>query len=275
MDRTFDTDGHVSLYVELGSGGVDVRTHDRDQVVVSVDGDDAEDTTVERRGDRIVVIGPQRRAGFFGGGRELDLQVSVTVPEGTDLTTKLGSADLVTTGPLGQVALKSGSGDIRLETANSEVQVETGSGDVSLGIVAGDLRTKSGSGDVAVQELGGSGSIATGSGDVEVHHASSDVHVKTGSGNLRVHHPEGDVSLATASGDLTVDLMGTGQLAAKNVSGDIRVGVPGGVPVWTDVSTLTGSVRSNLAGAGQPADGQEFLELRAKTVSGDIVLEQR
>jgi DUF4097 and DUF4098 domain-containing protein YvlB len=90
-----------------------------------------------------------------------------------------------------------------------------------------------------------------------------------------VHNPEGDVSLSTASGDLTVDLMGTGQLAAKNVSGDIRVGVPGGVPVWTDISTLSGSVRSNLAGAGQPEEGQEFLELRAKTVSGDIVLEQR
>lgn len=275
MNRTFDTAGHVSLHVEIGSGEVDVRTHDRDQVVVRVDGADAEDTTVEQRGERIVVIGPQRRAGFLGGGRELDLQVSVTVPDGTDLTTKLGSADLVTTGPLGLAALKSGSGDIRLEIANSEVQIETGSGDVSLGVVAGDLRAKSGSGDVAVQELGGSGSISTGSGDVEVHHASSDVHVKTGSGNLRIHHPEGDVSLTTASGDLTVDLMGTGQLAAKNVSGDIRVGVPGGVPVWTDVSTLNGSVRSNLAGAGQPAEGQEFLELRAKTVSGDIVLEQR
>jgi DUF4097 and DUF4098 domain-containing protein YvlB len=273
MDRTFDTTGHVSLYVELGSGDVVVRTHDRDQVVVRVHGDDADETTVEQRGDKIVVIGPQRRGGFFTGDRGLDVQV--TVPEGTDLTTKLGSADLVAGGPLGAAALRSGSGDIRLETAGSEVQVESGSGDVTLGAVGGDLRAKAGSGDVTLQELGGSGTISTGSGDVEVHRASGDVHVKTGSGNLRVHHPEGDVSLSTASGDLTVDLMGTGQLAAKNVSGDIRVGVPGGVPVWTDISTLSGSVRSNLAGAGQPAEGQEFLELRAKTVSGDIVLEQR
>ena len=273
MDRTFETTGHVSLYVELGSGDVEVRTHDQDQVVVEVHGDDADETTVEQRGDRIVVIGPQHRGGFFSSSRGLD--VHVTVPHGTDLATKLGSADLVTTGALGLASLKSGSGDIRLETAGSEVQVESGSGDVTLGAVAGDLRCKAGSGDVAVQELGGAGSVSTGSGDVEVHHASGDVHVKTGSGNLRVHRPEGDVSLSTASGDLIVDLMGAGQLAAKNVSGDIRVGVPGGVPVWTDISTLSGSVRSNLAGTGQPAEGQEFLELRAKTVSGDIVLEQR
>jgi hypothetical protein len=273
MDRTFDTTGHVSLYVEIGSGDVVVQTHAEDRVLIRVDGEDADDTTVEQRGDKIVVIGPQRRGGFFSGNRGLD--VHATVPDGTDLTTKLGSADLVASGGLGVAALKSGSGDIRMETANSEVQIESGSGDVSLGVVGGDLRTKAGSGDVSVRELGGSGTISTGSGDVDVHHASGDVHVKTGSGNLRVHNPEGDVALSTASGDLTVDVMGTGQLAAKNVSGDIRVGVPDGVPVWTDISTLSGSVRSNLSGAGQPEEGQEFLELRAKTVSGDIVLEKR
>jgi hypothetical protein len=53
------------------------------------------------------------------------------------------------------------------------------------------------------------------------------------------------------------------------------VGIPSGVPVWTDVSTLTGSVTSNLVGAGEPAEGQPYVELRAKTVSGDVRLEQR
>ena len=55
----------------------------------------------------------------------------------------------------------------------------------------------------------------------------------------------------------------------------MRVGVPAGLPVWTDVSTVTGSVSSDLEGAGQPADGEPFLALRARTVSGDIYLEQR
>lgn len=273
MEQTFQTTGHISLYVEIGSGHVDVRATEHDQVVVRVDGEDADDVTIEQRGDRVVVIGPQRRSGFFGSSHGLD--VHVALPQDSDVVTKLGSADLVVSGPIGTASLKSGSGSVRIETANSDVQVESGSGDVTLGLVAGALRAKAGSGDITVQELGGAASVSTGSGDVEVDHASGDVQVKTGSGNLRVRRPEGDVALSTASGDLTVDLMGAGQLAAKNVSGDIRVGVPGGVPVWTDVTTLSGSVRSNLAGAGQPAEGQEFLELRAKTVSGDIFLEQR
>ena len=44
--------------------------------------------------------------------------------------------------------------------------------------------------------------------------------------------------------------------------------------MWTDISSVTGSVRSNLQGAGQPAEGQDYIELRAKTVSGDVYLEQ-
>jgi DUF4097 and DUF4098 domain-containing protein YvlB len=68
--------------------------------------------------------------------------------------------------------------------------------------------------------------------------------------------------------------MRRGQLTAKNVSGDIRVGVPAGVPVWTDITSLTGSVRSNLEGVGEPEEGQDFIELRARTVSGDVHLEQ-
>ena len=61
---------------------------------------------------------------------------------------------------------------------------------------------------------------------------------------------------------------------AKGASGDVRVGIPSGLPVWTDLSTVSGSIRSSLEGAGQPAEGQDHVELRAKTVSGDIVLTQ-
>jgi hypothetical protein len=37
---------------------------------------------------------------------------------------------------------------------------------------------------------------------------------------------------------------------------------------------MTGSVRSDLEGAGEPAEGQDFIEVRAKTISGDVFLEQ-
>ena len=78
--------------------------------------------------------------------------------------------------------------------------------------------------------------------------------------------------MATGSGDFLIDLARRGRLTAKGASGDVVVGIPAGMPVWTDLSTVSGSIRSSLEGAGQPAEGEDHVELRAKTVSGDIVL---
>ena len=52
----------------------------------------------------------------------------------------------------------------------------------------------------------------------------------------------------------------------------MRIGIPAGTPVWADINTVTGSVRSNIESVGAPQEGQDHIELQARTVSGDIVL---
>ena len=272
MHNTFDTPEPVQLYVEVGSGDLVARAEEVAETTVDVSGKQADDVVVEQRGTEIVVLAKQQRGGFFGGSG--DLSVRVTMPSDSKLTTKLGSADLRATGRLGGAMLRSGSGDLDLEAVHGEVLVESGSGDVAIGEVAGPLEVKTGSGDVTLQKLHGPGRVSTGSGDVAIGSADESVQVRSGSGDLRLREAQDDVSCNTASGDLVVEVMHRGQLTAKNVSGDIRVGIPGGVPVWTDVSSVTGSVRSDLEGAGEPADGQDYIELRARTVSGDVYLQQ-
>ena len=272
MQKTFSTPNPVSLYVEIGSGGVTLHTDDTAETAVDVNGKNAETVLVEQRGDEIVVMARQSRGGFFGSGNDLDVHVSL--PHSSRVTTKLGSADLRVMGRIGQGMVRSGSGDVDIEDADADLVVETGSGDVQVERVAGELRIKSGSGDVSVARVDGSATISTGSGDVTVETSGGSLQVKSGSGDLRVRDALQDVALSTASGDLLVDRMQRGQLAAKNVSGDITVGIPTGVPVWTDITSMTGTVRSNLEGAGEPDEGQEYIELRAKTVSGDVYLEQ-
>ena len=272
MQKTFSTPNPVSLYVEVGSGGVTLHTDETDQTSVDVNGRNEDAVIVEQRGDEIVVIARQGRSGFFGSSGDLDVHVSL--PHFSRVTTKLGSADLRAMGRLGQSMIRTGSGDVMIEDVDGDLAVESGSGDLEVERITGDLRVKSGSGDVAVQRVAGDASIATGSGDVELETAGGSVEVKSGSGDLRVRDAQRDVALSTASGDLLVDRMNRGQLAAKNVSGDITVGIPAGIPVWTDITSMTGSVRSDLKGAGEPDEGQDYIELRARTVSGDVHLEQ-
>jgi len=238
-----------------------------------VSGPGADDVDVDQRGSEISVIARQGRNGFLGTS-SVDLTIRATVPLDSRLTTKLGSADVRTEGRLGETVLRSGSGSIQAEELGAASRIATGSGDVAVGFAAAALQVKSGSGDVSVEQLDGPAQVSTGSGDVHVVAARDTVSVKSGSGGLRVREALGDVSMSTASGDLAVGVMHRGQLTARNASGDITVGIPAGVPVWTDISSISGMVRSNLNGAGEPGEGQEFLELRVQTVSGDVHLHQ-
>jgi DUF4097 and DUF4098 domain-containing protein YvlB len=271
-EHFFETHGPVDLQVETGKGTVTITCTDTTETRIVVEGRDAEETRVEQHGARIEVIAPRNRGGFFGGDAEL--HVSAVVPTASNLAAKTGSADVTVEGDAGSIAVKSGSGDVQIATAQGASLVETGSGDIRVDHAQAELRVKSGSGDVSVGRGDGAVAVSTGSGDVEIGTSQSAAVVKTGSGDLRVRESHDDVTLATGSGDFVIDHVHRGRLSAKGASGDIRVGIPAGLPVWTDLSTVSGSIRSSLEGAGQPAEGQDHVELRAKTVSGDIVLTQ-
>jgi len=98
--------------------------------------------------------------------------------------------------------------------------------------------------------------------------------VKTGSGDLKVASANADISLATGSGDLEIGAVRRGRVNVKGASSDVRIGIPAGTPVWADINTVTGSVRSNLESVGAPKEGQDHVELQARTVSGDIFLSE-
>jgi DUF4097 and DUF4098 domain-containing protein YvlB len=271
MNKTYDTPDPVALYVELGAGRLDVEATDTSETTVEVTGPRADEFTVERHGRHLAVIAPKGR--FFGIGTD-DHTVRVVVPTGSDLATKTGSADTGTTGSLGVVKLKTGSGDVELERVEGPVVVDSGSGDVRCHEAAAEVRIKSGSGDVDLGDVRGTTGISTGSGDVVIGVVHERTVIKSGSGDLELKHSQSDVSLTTASGDVVIGHAPRGKISAKNVSGDVRVGIPAGTPVWTDVNTVSGSVASNLQSAGKPADGQDYVELRASTVSGDVRLVQ-
>jgi DUF4097 and DUF4098 domain-containing protein YvlB len=271
MQQTFETPEPVALHVELGSGTITVEAADTGESRVEITGPRAEDFTVEHRGRHLVVVPPKGR--FFGLATDAHA-VRVVVPVASGLTTRTGSADTETTGTLGQVRMKSGSGDIDLERAEGPVAIDSGSGDIRCHEATAEVRIKSGSGDVDLGDVHGTIGISTGSGDVVIGVVHERTVVKTGSGDLELKRSESDVTLTTASGDLVIGHAPRGRISAKNVSGDVRVGIPAGTPVWTDVNSVSGSVTSNLASTGKPADGQDYVELRATTVSGDVRLVQ-
>ena len=268
----FSTTGPISLYVENGSGTVRVAAHDTAEATVDITGRDADDVMVTEDKGHLSVVAPKRRAGFFQG--DSALHMTITVPTASELMVKTGSADVTVEGSIGTSQVKSGSGEVTLEELGAPAQVETGSGDVRVDVAHAELRVKSGSGDVQVGRTESAVAVSTGSGDVRLGTSQGPAVVKTGSGDLRVVDATDDVSLSTGSGDLLVESARRGRFTVKGASGDIQIGIPAGVPVWTDINTVSGRIRSDLEGAGEPTAGADHIEVRAKTVSGDVVLTQ-
>jgi DUF4097 and DUF4098 domain-containing protein YvlB len=269
-EHHFETPQPVHLTAEIGKGALRIDAVETASTRVRVEGPDADHVEVEQDGDRIRVIGPRQRAGFFGSEHGLD--VTVTLPAGSDLHVRTGSAAITVTGSVAGGRLRSGSGDVEVDTATGPLAVETGSGDVRIEEAGAELTVKSGSGDLLVVEAGAAVSVSTGSGNVQVWTARGAVAAKTGSGDVVVREADADVSLTTGSGDLTVRTVRRGRVTVKGASGDVALGIPAGTPVWTDISTVSGDIRSGLRPAGKPEDGASHVEVRARTVSGDVVL---
>lgn len=277
LDLSFDTPEPIGLYVENGRGSVDVTASDTTETRVRITGDRAEEYDVRDLADgtddrRIAIIAPRRNAGMFG--REPQHDIVVEVPVGSGLNAKVGSSDVAAHGRFADTKVDSGSGDVSLDVVDGEADIKTGSGDVLAQHLAGDARVKSGSGDVVVRRCGPGLVVTTGSGDVRVDASSDELAIKTGSGDAEVGQVGGDTIFTAGSGDLVIREASPVRITAKTASGDIRIGVRAGTPVWTDIRTASGTLSSDLPRTGEPAPDQPYLEVRATTASGDVTLHQ-
>jgi DUF4097 and DUF4098 domain-containing protein YvlB len=259
---TFETPGPVLLRIatEVGTVTVDAAESARVEVDVeplksnSASRDAAAETRVElvERGGRyeVVVEAPKRWLTF---GRGASIAIRVTCPEDAQLEIRTATADVETRGRLARVEAQTATGDLRFE------------------LVSGDAILTTASGDVSVHEIGGAGKVKSASGDVQVGLGGGALSINSASGDVRVDRALAGVSVGSASGDIEIGACEAGEIRLQSVSGDVRVGVREGLRVWIDASSVSGSISSDLPPEdGPPAESTAALEIRARTVSGDV-----
>jgi DUF4097 and DUF4098 domain-containing protein YvlB len=262
MQRQFEVSGPAELDVRLASGEIDVDATLEGRVEIELIGYDdesralVEEARIDMHGAaKIVVDVPQRRGGFgFGAifGRQ-GVACRVRCPERSLLAARTKSAPVSVRGTLGGAKVSTASGDVELEQ------------------VAGDVSAKSASGDVSAREIMGSASVQTASGDVSVETVRGPLSVMTASGDVEVGAAYDDVSVNSVSGDQRHRAVLQGSVGAHSVSGDIEIGVRRGSRAWLDCNTVSGDTSSELELSSEPPESDgPLVEIRAKTVSGDI-----
>jgi DUF4097 and DUF4098 domain-containing protein YvlB len=270
MQKTFEVAGPVELEIKLNSGAIDVdATGDSGQVEVElIAHDEASQELIDngrvelqqhQQRPHLVIDLQQRRS---GGGFNLGslfgrsgISCRVRVPSSSSLTVRTKSADVAARGTL------------------SAATVATASGDVELDRVEGNVNVKSASADLRVREVTGGVNVQSASGDVEIDVVRGPVSVASASGDVTIREAYNDVNTNTVSGDQEHGAVLTGRLAANSVSGDVHIGVRRGSKVFLDCNTVSGDTSSELDVTSEaPAGDGPMLEIRAKTVSGDILI---
>lgn len=264
--NVFATPGHVRLRVSNASGSVRVEAWDEPSTEVELTAlrnDEVTraaiaEATVEarERGDRTEVVVEIAKKGGWGGllGRGPSVGVSVRCPRGADGEIHTASADVMTTGQFGGVSVKTASGDVSVDTV-------------------GSLSAVTASGDVGAQEIEGTGDVKTASGDVLVRVGHGPLTLNLVSGDVVVNEAKASLSVGTVSGDQEIGSIESGQVKLQSVSGDVKVGVRSGLRLWIDATSVSGSMTSELPmdeEAGANGSGDPEIELRARTVSGDV-----
>jgi DUF4097 and DUF4098 domain-containing protein YvlB len=273
--HTFPSPGPARLRVRIGHGRLVVMASDRDDVNVDVqpfdennrhDREHAEKTTVEQRGDRILVEAP---GDALRSRRAID--VRVTLPSGSHADIVVASADVIGGGRLGDVNVTTASGDIEFEQVAS-LEARSSSGDTACRRVDGRVTVTAASGDVVIGTAAGNGEFKTASGDLIVEEALGNIDARSASGDVIVSSLAGSADVRTASGGAHLRTVHAGTIAVNTTSGEIEVGVATGVAVWLDVESRSGELYTDLEDAAAPTGDQETVSIVARSVSGDITV---
>jgi len=261
MQKTFEVQGTTEVEIRLNAGDihVDPTLDGRVEVDLTAHDDEAQELVdaarVELQGNRVLVDVPQKRGGFsFGNlfGRQ-GITCRVRCPEGSLVSVRSRSADVSVRGAIGGLNVATASGDVDAERVNGGINVKSASGDVQIRVVTGGANVQSASGDVELGAVGGS------------------INVNTASGDVRINEADDNVNVNTVSGDQEHGAVMRGSVSAHSVSGDVHIGVRRGSKVYLDCTTVSGDTSSELEVSPQaPVTDGPLVEIRAKTVSGDI-----
>ena len=263
MQKTFEVQGPVELDVRLANGDIEVDPTADGRVEVELIAHDEEsqrlvdDARIELspHGNRptIVVEVPQKRGFSLNLFGRSGIECRIRCPHDSGLAIRTKSADVSARGTLGGL------------------NVATASGDIDIDRVSGGVNVKSASSDFSAREIGGGVSIQTASGDIDITVARGPINVTSVSGDISIGEAYDNVNANSVSGDQDHGAVMQGVVAAHSVSGDVTIAVRRGSKAFLDCTTVSGDTTSELERTSDaPAGDGPLVEIRAKTVSGDI-----
>lgn len=277
---TFQTPEPISVTIDVIIGDIRVSASDRADTVVEVrpaDLGSAEDVKVAERTEvtysrgKLVVKAPKPKGYRAGPVRGGSIDVTIELPEGSDVLAASAWAAFHSEGRLGEC---------RIETVNSDIQLDqTGKlrlvavrGGITVGRVAGDAEITNVSGEVRVAKVDGAAVIKNEHGDSTIGEVTGPLRISGTNGDFSVEQARGNVKAKTAHGSVRIGEIARGTVEITTAFGDIEFGIREGTAAKLEVRTISGQIRNSLQDVDGPAQTDEIVEVRAETFNGDVVI---
>jgi len=265
IDETKPASPTGTVRIENVSGSVVVKGWSRDEIAVSGElGEGSEELQFRVTGDRatIKVVLPRRARNV----EETDLIVQVPAASALDISTVSATIDV--SGVTGDTEAESVSGDVKVEGDIAHLEATSVSGNLEIAATTATLDAE------------------TVSGTIEILGDAGEVEGSSVSGDIRVEGKRADsVSLETVSGTLEFEgHIGKGPFDFESHSGSIELALGGEPDAEFEISTQTGSIRSDFGEAPRPkrryGPGEELdftlgsgtAHVSISTISGSIRL---
>ena len=228
VDRTLDAAPDGDVDISNIAGSVTVQGWSRSEVeVTGILGRNVEELIFERDGKNVTIKVKVPKK----GGRGIDSDLEVSVPQRSSIDVGTVSADITVSDVLGEQRLHTVSGDVEVEAAASDIDAESVSGDVE---VVGDRKETE-------------TNASTVSGDVTLFRLSGEIRAESVSGDVIIDEGSFErAQLETVNGDLVfnAELRKGGRFSAETVNGDVEAEFAGDFSAKVDVDTFNGSIRN-------------------------------
>lgn len=277
---TYDTPAPISVRIEIGSGDVQLIAGKRVDTVVDIrptndtvaaDVRAAEQTRVDFGRGKLLVKGtsPRRGLGFAPVGGSVD--VTVELPEGSQVRGSIASGTLRSTGLLGECRFNAVEGDIRLDRTGP-ARLATARGEITVAGIEGHAKIANGSGAIRIDEIHGTVEIGNDMGETWIGEVTGSARLTGMTGDFQVDRAHDGVQVKTAHGTVRLASVRRGSVQVTAASTEIEIGIREGSAAKLDVSTVAGSVHNHLEEVAGPADSDDVVQVRARTYDGDIIV---
>ncbi|MYS83045.1 DUF4097 family beta strand repeat-containing protein [Embleya scabrispora] len=276
---TFETPEPIFATVELTVGTLRISASDRTDTVVDVRPGDAshgadvqaaEQISVDFRAGRLSVKSPRNKSRSFFG-RTPSVDVTIELPTGSRIEGRAATADIHAEGRIGKAGFTVAAGNIRLDRTGA-LKLNCTSGDVTVAHSVGHTDVTTAAGEIRIDKIDGTAVVRNTSGRIALGAVTGELRLNTTIGDITVDRALAGVGAKSVSGDVRIREVVHGAVRLETASGELEVGIRKGTAAWLDLASPVGRVHNSLTSADGPAATDDTVEVRARTLSGDIVI---